>query len=410
MEKTYREKQALFLEKALDGDNLYLSGKAGTGKTFIVKEYLDQMEAQGKNVVRLAPTGIAAYNIGGQTIHSFFKIPFNEELTYNNIRKPKPEVIELLEKVDIFVIDEVSMLRPDILNAAFLTMKKAEIRDYLDKQYIFIGDLMQLEAVIKDEEVKPMKRRFGGTKFYNAMDYKTLEVENIELDEIVRQSDPEFIHHLNILRDGGTSPYFKQFITKEVKGVVLAPYNYIVDDYNKKGLAAHPGKVITFTNEGSGKAKPKDFDLPETFEVKEGCKIMSLVNKPDKGVYNGTIGTYVSTTYSYWTNEAKANESVKITINCGGIRLESGEVVPLPPIEYEKFEYETDKEGKVIKTPVGSVKGHPFKLAYALSIHKSQGLTFDEVSIDLRKPCFASGQLYTAFSRVRSPKGLRIIT
>lgn len=406
MEENLREKQQLFIEKALAGDNIYLSGKAGTGKTFVVKKYLEIMEKEGKNIVRLAPTGIAAYNIGGQTIHSFFKIPIKDPLTFKTIRMPAEDKIELYSKVDIFVIDEVSMLRPDVLNAIFLTMKKGGVPNYLDKQYIFIGDLMQLEAVIMPDEVKGLKRRFGGLKFFDATEYDYLDVEEIELDEIVRQSDPEFIEHLNILRDGDGSPYFRQFIREEVRGVVLAPHNQVVDRYNREGLKDHPGKIVRYENSVVGKATLKDFDLPEFVEVKEGCKIMCTINKPESNIFNGTMGTYTTTKTTVWRNYAGKVEPKEIL--CGGIRLEDGSVFPLPPVKYDKVEYVVGGEG-LKKEVVGSATGHPFKLAYALTIHKSQGLTFDELTIDLSKKCFADGQLYTAFSRVRSPEGLNIV-
>lgn len=417
----FKKKQLEFLELAKEGNNLHLSGKAGTGKSTVVMEYIKWAEENNKKIVKLAPTGIAAMNIGGQTIHSFFKLPFGEEYTLKNMPIPKDESIELFNLIDIIVIDEVSMLRPDVLQACFWTMHKGRVNDYLGKQYIFVGDLAQLEAVIKDEEKPAMKKRYGGTKFYDALDYPTLEVETIELDEIVRQSDPEFIEALNIIREDGASPYFRQFVTDTPKGIILAPYNKIVDEYNLKGLNKHEGKIVEYYNEASGKAKLMDFDLPEKVMVKEGCKIMCLINKPDEGVVNGTLGTYTLTKQAIteWKRVPISMigpgtiqyETVPETtyVDCPGIKLESGKVVPLPQVTNEKKEYEKNEDGELVQKVVGRVKGYPFKLAYALSIHKSQGLTFDEITVDLRKPCFASGQLYTALTRVKTPAGLNLI-
>lgn len=401
----FKEKQLEFLKKFKEGDNIFLSGKAGTGKSTIVNEAIKWAEANKKNVAKLAPTGVAANNIGGQTIHSFFKLPFGEEITLKNTRVPKDETIDILNATDIFIIDEVSMLRPDVLQSCFWTMFKGKVHDYLGKQFIFVGDLAQLEAVIKDEELNTLIDRFGGTKFHDAMDFPTLEVDTIELDEIVRQSDNEFIDALNEIREGRTSDYFKQFTTKEAKGIILAPYNKVVDTYNKIGLDKHPGTPEVFQNKAFGRAYLKDFDLPETITLKEGCKIMCMINNSNTGIFNGAIGTYTKTAIEKW-DEAKGR---KVSEPCPGIKLENGRVVPLPAYKYEKKEYVKGKDGNLEQKVIGHVLGYPIKLAYALSIHKSQGLTFEEITVDLKKPCFAEGQLYTALSRVKTPQGLNLI-
>jgi len=385
-------KQADFLNAALSGENIFLTGKAGTGKTFIVKRAIDEMKAKGKKVAAIAPTGVAANNVGGQTIHSMFSLnPFGV-MTFEACNFLKGEKRRLMEAIDVLFIDEISMLRPDILDGINWTLLKNGCQGLHTKQVIFIGDLKQLPSPINDNTRSVLYQTYDGEEFFHAKVYQKLNVTNIELDEVLRQSNPEFIEALNIIRDGGKAEYFRKFVGTEPKGVILAPHNSTVQKYNKIGIDALQGELFEFTAKITGNLKADDFNLETVVKVKNGCKIMYLANSGNGELVNGTIGTFVSHQ------------------DCHYIRVGNVDYA-LNPMEFTKKEYVlNDKKDALELQTIGTIEQYPIKLAYALSIHKSQGLTFEEVTVDLVRPCFQKGQMYVALSRVTSPEGLRIIT
>lgn len=383
-------KQSKFLELVRNGDSVFLTGKAGTGKSHVVKMALAELRAQGRKVVALAPTGIAANNIGGQTLHSFFSLPVAGVLEWKTCNWLKNEKRRLLENVDTIFIDEVSMLRPDQLDGINWTLIKNGARPLHERQVIFCGDLAQLLPPIDDNTRSVLFQTYHGEEFHFAKIYDQMKVKSIELDEVMRQNDPEFISNLNIIREGKRSEYFRQFVNSEAKGIVLAPHNTTVDKYNTEGLAKIDEQEFVFDAVVSGNAKAQDFSLESKIRVKHGARIMYLVNSTNGVLFNGTLGTFCHRDGNFF-------------IEVGGV-------------EYKLEEQTITKKEYVLKNnelqlqEIGSITQYPFKLAYALSIHKSQGLTFDEVTLDLTRACFAKGQMYVALSRVKSPQGLRIIT
>lgn len=385
------QKQQLFLDEVLSGKNVFLTGKAGTGKSFIVKQAIEILKACGKKIVALAPTGVAANNIQGQTIHSLFGLrPFGV-LSWDTCNFLKGEKRKLLNALDIIFIDEVSMLRPDMLDAMNWTLLKNGCQSLQGIQVVFIGDLKQLPAPIDDNMRSVMYKTYEGDEFYHAKIYPDLNPITIELDEVLRQTNEEFISHLNTIREGGKSEYFKQFLSKDFHGIILAPHNSTVAKYNQDGLALLPGEEYIFEATITGNAKADEFNFEPIIRVKHGCKIMYLINSKNNNLVNGTLGTFIV-----------RGEQFFIDVN--GIEY------PIEKIEVTKQNYVLNEITNTLDlVEIGSICQYPIKLAYALTIHKSQGLTFDQVTIDLTIPCFSKGQLYTALSRVRTPEGLKII-
>lgn len=389
----FTKKQQEFLDLAEKGHNIFLTGEAGTGKSFIVKELIKRFKDKKKQVAALAPTGIAANNISGQTIHSLFSLNPYGILDFEKCSFLKSYKRQVLNKVEVMFVDEVSMLRPDVLDAMNWTLVKNGCVGLDKKQIIFIGDLKQLPVVLNDNSRAILYRDYDGETFEFAKIYKKLNVQTISLDEVVRQSDPEFIENLNKVRNGEKRvSYFRKFFSKEPKGIVLAPYNTTVEKYNVSGLAAIEAEELQFKAKIYGNVKAEDFNLEETIKVKQGAKIMYLVNSSNNPLRNGTIGKFITIDGLHY-------------IHVDGIDYK------LERVEMSKKEYVfNEKANELQLQDLGSIEQYPIRLAYALSIHKSQGLTFNEVTLDLTRPCFAAGQLYVGLSRVTGPEGLRIIS
>lgn len=404
MKTELTEGQQKFYDAVMEGKSVFLQGKAGTGKTFISKLVIEALKKNKKNIIAIAPTGVAANNLGGSTMHSVFSLPVHGVLEYDTCNYVVSNKRRIFEKVDVIFIDEVSMVRADVLDGIEYTLRKNIGTGLENKQVIFVGDMGQLPPIASDNFLSVMTNQFDyqGVNFYYAHIIKKLKITTIQLEEVKRQSDPEFISALNKIRDGIKDPYFKTFHGKPVKGIILAPHRETVTRYNLEGLNKQEGKVYKFKASVSGKIKLDDYNLDDIVTVKPGCTIMYLVNSKNNSLVNGTIGTFEVEQIEKNKHNA-ASEMFFIKVKSVRYPLEIVELVK------KDYVYDEDLDEIVMKT-IGTIKQMPIRLAYALSIHKSQGLTFDEVTVDLSRPTFAPGQLYVALSKVTTPQGLSIVT
>lgn len=386
----YSADQQEFFDQAIAGENIFLTGKAGTGKSFITKEVVKEL-SKTKKVAVVAPTGVAASNAGGATMHSTFSLPIHGLIEYKTCNFLKSKKRDVIDRIEVLFIDEISMVRPDMLDAVNWTMKKNGCKGLDEIQIIFVGDMAQLKPVMDDNFKTMTLKKYKGLDFRYSNIFKKINCKTIELNEVLRQSDQEFIENLNIVREGNKSSYFKKFVHTQTNGIVLAPHNATVKRYNQIGLDSIKEPKMTFKAKIEGNAKEGDFNFESKLELKNGCKIMYLVNSKNNNLVNGTIGTFIV-------------EDSNLFIKVGNERW------LLEKYKLSKKEYVLNaKTDELELQEVGSIEQYPVKLAYAASIHRSQGLTFEEMSLDLSLPCFAEGQLYVGLSRVTSPKGLRII-
>ena len=415
-----------FTERFINQTNhsVFLTGKAGTGKTTLLKKIIDSTH---KNTVVVAPTGIAALNAGGVTIHSFFQMPFaafipdfgqppfvgqrtqfntKTTLLHNFFMHNKKKSIFL--KLELLIIDEVSMLRADLLDAMDLILRKIRRNDtpFGGVQVLFIGDLMQLPPIVKREEKPTLDKYYEGSFFFHAKVIQEQPPLYIELEKIFRQNDPEFIELLNNLRNNQISDenvdllnnYVKpDFDTTKNEGfITLTTHNAKADEINDKALKALGGKSRNYDAKVAKKFPDHMFPIPKTMELKVGAQVMFIKNDMsfDKRYYNGKIGRIT---------ELSADE-IRVTFP------EEKLTITVEPYEWENVKFTLDeKSGEIKEETIGTFVHFPLKLAWAITVHKSQGLTFEKAVLDLSN-VFASGQAYVGLSRLVSLKGLVLMS
>lgn len=394
----FSEDQLAAIELALQGKNLFLTGKAGTGKTFVLKAIIHKLRK--KNVAVLGTTGIAAMNAQGVTMHSFFRVPVIEGvITEENVIFVNRDVRAMWNATEVVIIDEVSMCRADQLDSIEWSLMKNGCKGLHTKQVIFCGDLKQLPPVVKDAE--EIMEVYKSEYFYSAEVYDELNVTEVELQTIHRQSDPEFIQHLNTLRDEGTvDTYFDQFVVEKAIGTIICPYKQTAVEHNRRELNKIDAKRHIFRPEIEGDASIVTLGISDKLVLKHGAKVMHIVNTG--GLVNGSIGIVE-------IEMPQGEDTEPVLFFCQVINGEDYRR-KIDRHRFEKHIYELDEiSGRLRKKLVGAVIAYPLTLAYAMTIHKSQGLTFDELTVDLTRECFINGQLYTALSRVREPNGLHIL-
>jgi GTPase SAR1 family protein len=400
--------------------HLFLTGKAGTGKTTFLKYIRDN---SFKKMAVVAPTGVAAINAGGVTIHSFFQLPFgpfiptqknnweifngkvnNQHSLFKNLRLNRAK-IDLLRELDLLVIDEVSMVRADMLDAVDAILRhvrRQPLMPFGGVQMLYIGDLFQLPPVVRNEEWEILKEYYDSPFFFNAQAVKYAPPVYIELKKIYRQNDSIFIQILNNIRNNICTKedlqklhehYKPEFApAKEENFIVLTSHNEKADLINRRELQKLQGKAYSYKAEISGEFYDRSFPAEEVLNLKVGAQIMFIKN--DKGefrrFFNGKIGVvkniFEDKIYIYFPNET--------------------DTLVLEKETWQNIKYNYNKNSdKIEEEELGTFRQYPIRLAWAITIHKSQGLTFDKAIIDAGAS-FAPGQVYVALSRLTSLQGL----
>jgi len=377
--------------------NLFLTGRAGTGKTTMLRKFL---AGAGEKAIVLAPTGVAAMNAGGQTIHSFFKFPprLIEPTDIKRLRSTR-----LVKAIDTMIIDEISMVRSDMLDAIDKSLKlnRASKRPFGGVRMILSGDLHQLPPVVSGQEAPILRERYGGSYFFNAPAFKDAEFSLLALKHVFRQAEPRFLALLGALRTGRVTPNDEAVLRGLVSTrsaveasethVVLTPNNANAYRINQARLEGLNTRSQTFEADVQGQFDEKAYPTEADLELKEGARVMLIKDDPEGRWVNGTLATVAGF--------SGTRAIVEI----------DDHVYEIEPTAWEKYRYELDPETKKVKREVvGTFKQMPLRLAYAVTIHKAQGLTLDKVFIDFDSGMFAHGQAYVAFSRARSLDGLSI--
>jgi hypothetical protein len=381
---------------------VFLTGKAGTGKT----TFLQQLRQTSKKKLAIAaPTGVAAINAGGMTIHSLFQIPFgplipsgteNPEIHYNDEKK------ELLGSLELLIIDEVSMVRPDVLDQIDLILRniKGSIYPFGGVQLLLIGDLSQLSPIIRDEEWRILNRYYSTPYFFSSLVMQKTPYVRIELNHVYRQKEQAFVDILNEVRNQSVSPESLALLnarhqpgfhpSAEEPYITLTTHNSIAQQLNNEFVEALPGKVYEFVAIIRGDFPRDAYPTETNLKLKIGAQVMFVKNdgSAEKLFYNGKIGTITRI------------EGSTVFVQCGH---ESREIA-VEALEWTNVKYRMEEE-QINETNAGSFMQIPLKLAWSITIHKSQGLSFDKAIIDVSE-AFAHGQAYVALSRCRTLSGM----
>ncbi len=411
-QQTFVNQKLDFVEELVlyTDSHIFLTGKAGTGKTTFLKNLPLKTY---KRMVVVAPTGVAAINAGGQTIHSFFQLPFgplppNASTITAQLHRMKKQKLNLMRSLDLLIIDEISMVRADVLDAidAVLRRVRRSQKPFGGVQLLMIGDVHQLAPVAKPEEWEVLSPYYDTPYFFGSQVLRKTPYVCVELEHIYRQHDDDFITLLNKVRNNRmdvdcvrllNTRFKPDFKPKDNEGyITLTTHNYQADQINESKLEAIKEKLLKFKAVVHGTFPENTYPTKEELELKVGAQVMFVKNdpNPEKAFFNGKIGRLVD----YDEDE-------------GTLTVESeGEHITVPRLKWQNMEYTINAENQEIEeNEIGSFTQIPLRLAWAVTIHKSQGLTFDKVIVDAGQ-AFAHGQVYVALSRCTSLEGLVLKT
>ena len=397
------------------GRSIFLTGKAGTGKTTFLKTVVERSR---KRPIVVAPTGVAAINAGGMTIHSFFQLPFSSYVPGAKVESKFDfgrEKRKIIASIDLLIIDEISMVRADLLDAidAVLRRFREHNMPFGGVQLLMIGDLAQLTPVVTPEDERMLRPYYDTPYFFGSKALQQIDYVTIQLEHVYRQQDNSFIELLNEVRHGHPSPEALAKLNsrslsdsrgrrldetsgqaKQEGAIRLTTHNNLANFYNESELQKLPGRPITYRSEIKGTFPDYSYPTAETLVLKEGAQVMFVKNDPSGQhlYYNGRIGRVM-----------EASEE-RLTVYCQG----DGEAIEVEPLEWENTRYTLNEKTREIESEVlGTFRQMPLRLAWAITIHKSQGLTFDRAIIDANQS-FAPGQVYVALSRCRTLEGLQL--
>lgn len=383
--------------------NVFITGRAGTGKSTLLQHFRNTTK---KNIAVLAPTGVAAVNAKGQTIHSFFG--FKPDVTPDLVKRMRPTEKVIYKKLDAIVIDEVSMVRADLMDCidGFLRIYgKSKTRPFGGLQMIFIGDLYQLPPVVTSRDEAIFKSLYKSPYFFDSMVFcNGFDMQFIELEKVYRQRDDRFLNILNAIRNNSVTDedlavintrYIPDFHDDKGFYIYLTTTNDIAASINTKRLADLKGKEYTYQGMIEGDFNINDLPTGLEITIKVGAQVMLLNNDSMGRWINGSIGKVAGI-------EKTQGEPDAIRV-----QLQNGEIVDVMPYTWGMYEFYYDKKAQaVISNVVGTFTQYPLKLAWAVTIHKGQGLTFDKLIIDIGRGTFSHGQLYVALSRCTSLEGI----
>ena len=379
-------------------DHFYITGKAGSGKSTLLAYFRSVTQ---KNTAVLAPTGVAAIRVKGQTIHSFFGFP-PKVIQTRHIKKVRQ--VELLQNLETLIIDEISMVRADVFDAIDYSLRvhrKKLTQPFGGVQVIVFGDLFQLPPVINMDESSLLERIYpNGQFFFHSNIFQDAQFKTLELQSIYRQTDNHFIYLLNAVRDGSIThsqidnlndSLVDNFEMDEGK-IILTTTNARASGINQNYLKKLSSEEFSYRAQATGQFYKELFPTDEVLKLKKGAQVIMIKNDPEKRWVNGSIGTIHDI----------AEKKIKVKIN--------HKIYEVKKEKWDRIQYSyDDDQHEVLENVTGSFKQYPMRLAWAITIHKSQGQTFEKVIIDMSQGSFAPGQLYVALSRCISLEGIELL-